>query len=55
MSAKGLEGETHQICINCVMDTTDQEIVFDDKGVCDHCNNYYKNILLNWDTGEKGS
>jgi N-acetyl sugar amidotransferase len=44
----------YQICTNCVMDTTDSAIVFDDKGVCDHCNNYYDNILPNWDTGEKG-
>ena len=34
-----------RVCSNCVMDTTDSKIVFDEKGVCDHCNNYYKNIL----------
>jgi N-acetyl sugar amidotransferase len=36
------------------MDTTDTVISFDEKGVCDHCNNYYNNILPNWDTGEGG-
>ena len=36
-----------QICSNCVMDTTDAKIVFDDKGVCDHCNTYYTDILPN--------
>jgi len=43
-----------QICTNCVMDTTDAKIVFDARGVCDHCNNFYRNILPNWDTGERG-
>ncbi|OYU55999.1 MAG: LPS biosynthesis protein [Chitinophagaceae bacterium BSSC1] len=43
-----------QVCTNCVMDTTDTQIVFDDKGVCDHCNNYYNKTLPAWDTSEKG-
>jgi len=46
----------YQVCSNCVMDTTDSLIQFDEKGVCDHCNNYYTNILPNWhpdDTGKK--
>lgn len=44
----------YQVCTNCVMDTTDTQIVFDDKGVCDHCNSYYTHTLPNWHTGEKG-
>lgn len=36
------------------MDTTDSKIVFDDKGVCDHCNTYHKDILPNWHTDEIG-
>jgi len=44
----------YQICANCVMDTSDTKIVFDEKGVCDHCNNFYKNILPNWHTDERG-
>jgi len=42
-----------QICSNCVMDTTDAKIVFDNNGVCDHCNTYYKDILPNWHTDER--
>lgn len=38
----------YQRCTNCVMDTTDSKIVFDDKGVCDFCNDYKNNILPNW-------
>lgn len=44
----------HRVCTNCVMDTTDSKIIFDEKGVCDHCNTYYKDILPNWNTDERG-
>lgn len=42
------------ICSNCVMDTTDSRIVFDENGVCDHCITFYNSIEPNWNTGEKG-
>ncbi len=32
----------YQICLNCVMDTTDPDIYFDDKGVCNHCLEFAK-------------
>ena len=44
-----------RICTNCVMDTTDSKIVFDEKGVCDHCNDFYENVLPNWHTDERGA
>lgn len=44
----------YQICTNCVMDTTDSAITFDEQGVCDHCNTYYTKTLPSWNTGEKG-
>ncbi|MDM8553315.1 N-acetyl sugar amidotransferase [Desulfococcaceae bacterium HSG7] len=44
----------YQICTNCVMDTTDSKITFDDKGVCDHCRDFYKNVLSNWHPDEFG-
>lgn len=28
------------ICVQCVMDTTDREIQFDEKGICSHCQSY---------------
>lgn len=37
-----------RICSNCVMDTTDSKIVFDEDGVCDHCNTFYKEVEPNW-------
>ncbi|GHX69659.1 MULTISPECIES: N-acetyl sugar amidotransferase [Vibrio] len=39
---------THKICTQCVMDTTDSKIVFDENGVCDHCNTYLNDILPKW-------
>lgn len=44
----------YKICTNCVMDTTDSKIVFDEKGVCDHCNDFVQNVLPNWHTDETG-
>ncbi len=44
----------YQICSNCIMDTSDSGIVFDEHGQCDYCNNYYENIVPNWRTDEKG-
>jgi len=38
----------YQVCINCVMDTTDPEITFDKNGRCDYCDNYYNRILPSW-------
>lgn len=43
-----------QVCSHCVMDTTDTRIAFDVKGVCDHCNTFYRKILPNWHTDERG-
>jgi len=30
----------YQICVRCIMDTTDPDIVFDSNGVCNHCHHY---------------
>lgn len=42
----------YQICSNCVMDTTDSKIIFDEHGVCDYCNSYYNDILPSWKPNE---
>ena len=44
----------YQICANCIMDTSDSSIIFDERGWCDYCNNFYTNILPNWHTDEVG-
>ena len=46
--------KSHRICSNCIMDTSDRNISFDERGWCDYCVNFHNNILPNWCTDEKG-
>lgn len=43
-----------QMCTKCVMDTTDPEITFDDKGVCSHCNKFSFEVKKKWFPNERG-
>lgn len=43
-----------KICSHCVMDTSDPHIVFDEKGVCDHCNSFANDVAPNWKQGAEG-
>ncbi len=45
---------SYRICVNCVMDTSDPDIVFDAEGVCDHCRTFYTQVQPNWHTGGRG-
>ncbi len=45
----------YQICTNCVMDTTDSRISFDENGVCDHCIDFKKNVKPNWYPNDEGT
>ncbi len=45
----------YQVCTNCVMDTTDPDIRFDEQGCCDFCKNFYNVILPSWHTDERGA
>jgi N-acetyl sugar amidotransferase len=42
------------ICTNCIMDTSDSLITFDEQGTCDHCRNFCEKILPNWHTDDQG-
>lgn len=42
----------YQICSHCVMDTTDKNIVFDENGVCNRCNEYEQRIVKWWNFGK---
>ena len=44
----------YQICTSCVMDTSDTKITFDEKGVCDHCNSYRKDVEPFWFPNDEG-
>ena len=41
----------YQICTCCVMDTSDEDIKFDSKGVCMRCNEYKARIEPTWNHG----
>jgi N-acetyl sugar amidotransferase len=49
-----MSSRPYQICTNCIMDTSDPSITFDERGWCDFCNNYNNNILPNWHPGPQG-
>lgn len=44
----------YQVCTNCIMDTTDEEITFDEKGVCNHCLKFETVLKKNWFPNEEG-
>ena len=37
-----------QICKSCVMDTSDENIIFDKDGICNHCVEFKKVTIKNW-------
>lgn len=45
---------TYQICSKTIMDTTDPNIVFNEKGESDYYTNYIETIIPNWHTDDKG-
>ena len=42
----------YQICKCCVMDTTDEDIVFDSDGICMRCKEYKERIEPEWNHGK---
>lgn len=44
----------YQVCVRCVMDTTDPEIQFDSQGICNHCRNFDEIIKPQWPSAEDG-
>jgi len=45
----------YQVCVNCLMDTSDPDISFDDAGVCSHCHGFENNIRPHWMPNELGA
>lgn len=45
---------SYQICTNCVMDTTDPEISFNEAGICNHCTLFEEVQKKNWFPNEEG-
>jgi N-acetyl sugar amidotransferase len=49
-----MKKNNYKICINCIMDTSDSTITFDDRGWCVYCNNFHNSILPSWHTDARG-
>jgi N-acetyl sugar amidotransferase len=45
---------TYHICNRCIMDTSDQQIIFDDLGNCNHCNDAIERAKKVWFPNENG-
>ena len=50
-----MKNRNYQICTRCVMDTTDLEINFDEKGVCNHCREFDEVTSKRWFPNEEGA
>lgn len=44
----------YQMCSQCVMDTSDPEITFDEEGVCNHCQYFENQLKYYWYPDERG-
>ncbi len=49
---KSKSGRPYQICKCCVMDTSDEDIVFNENGVCTRCTEYKERIEPEWNHGK---
>jgi putative aminotransferase len=43
--------KNYQICVFCIMDSTDPNIIFDSSGTCAHCQNFNQVIASSWVDG----
>ena len=44
----------YQICIRCVMDSSDPEITYDESGICNHCRHFDNVTSKGWFPNEEG-
>lgn len=49
---KSKKNRPYQICKCCVMDTTDENIIFDENGICMRCNEFKERIEPLWKYGK---
>lgn len=40
--------QPYQMCVRCIMDTSDPEITFDEEGVCSHCHTFDDSLGKTW-------
>ncbi len=54
-SDAGAHSGSYRICTRCVMDSSDPKIVFDDRGVCNHCKIIIEDRDRYWLPDERGA
>lgn len=47
-----MSNDLYQICTNCIMDTSDANVLFDGRGWCEYCCNFDIAIQSNWQIGK---
>ena len=52
LGVSDMSKKQYQVCSNCVMDTTDKTLTFDEKGFCPRCNEYEHRIVKEWNYGK---
>ncbi len=50
-----MSDKSYQMCSRCVMDTSDQKIIFDGEGVCNHCHEFDDVTSKRWFPNEEGA
>ncbi|WII71821.1 N-acetyl sugar amidotransferase [Bdellovibrio sp. 22V] len=49
-----MSSSEYKICSNCIMDTSDPNITFDEAGLCDYCRNFSESIKPSWHSDIRG-
>ncbi len=47
-----MKNQKYQICMNCIMDSSDPNLKFDQNGICNRCKKFYMYILPKWKFGK---
>lgn len=51
LAPRSRANKSYQMCTRCIMDTTDPDIGFDERGVCSHCTKYFQRAAKEVFTG----
>jgi N-acetyl sugar amidotransferase len=51
---QNVQDMAYKMCTKCIMDSTDPNITFNEKGESDYYTNYVETIVPNWHTDERG-
>ena len=53
-SPENMSDQSSQICLRCIMDTSDPQITFDEEGVCNHCRFFDTELSKTWHPNQQG-